>query len=70
MSTSSGTTETLYHLSPAGWVPGSDPPDRIETWRKIKHPDASVSWRCAWVDPKRTTAERDALRVEYQAFMA
>jgi hypothetical protein len=26
-------TETIYHLTASGWIPGEDPPpDRIESW--------------------------------------
>jgi hypothetical protein len=64
------TTETIYHLSPVGWLPGVEPPDRVETWRRTVRSDTSVSWRCDWVDLKKSDAERDALRQQFYAFMA
>jgi hypothetical protein len=67
---SSGKQETLYHLLPTGWVPEGDPPDRVETWCRTVRPDASVSWRCAWVGLKKTLIEREALRLKHHAFLA
>jgi len=67
---SSGTQETLHHLLPNGWVTGDEPSGRVETWRRTVRPDASISWRCDWVDLKKTPTERDALRRKHHAFLA
>jgi len=60
--------ETIYHLTPRGWEPEPDPPDRVETWRRSVN-NGSISWRCIWVNLNRTPTERDALRQRYRAFM-
>lgn len=64
------TQETTYRLSPTGWMPGDEPPDRVETWRRKVGPDYAVSWRYDWVDRKKSNAERDALRRRFRAFRA
>jgi len=67
---SSRTVKTIYHLSPDGWVPGVEPPDRVETWRRKVSSDDRVTWRCDRVDLKISNAERDALRKQFHAFKA
>jgi hypothetical protein len=66
-------TETrvdFFYLTPTGWMEGTEPPDCIESWRRTLTDDHRVSWRCEWVDLHRTSAERDALREKFQAFLA
>ena len=60
----------IYHLTPAGWAPGGEPPNRVESWRRTVSHDERISWHCEWVDLRRTAAERDALREQFHAFMA
>lgn len=54
----------LWHLTPRGWVPGSPPSDRVETWLETRtSPDDSTpQWRLEWASPKHNEAERNALR--------
>jgi hypothetical protein len=62
-----GSVGNLFHLTPTGWETGIEPSDRVETWRRIVSDDGRVSWRCEWVDLKKQSNERDALRKKYQA---
>ena len=64
-----GNDESIFHLTPRGWETGDEPPDRVETWRRSISPDGRLSWRCIWVNLNVPTADRDALRERYRAFM-
>ena len=67
---SSRTVKTIYHLSPDGWVPGTEPADRVETWRRKVSSGDRVSWRRDCADLQKSNAERDALRKQFHAFKA
>ena len=60
----------FFHLAPTGWTEGTEPPDCVESWRHTVSDDDRASWRCEWVDLRRTKAERDTLREKFQAFLA
>ena len=60
----------FFYLTPTGWMGGTEPPDCIESWRRTISEDHRVSWRCEWVDLRRTKAERETLREKFQAVLA
>ena len=68
-------SETIYHLTTSGWVPGEDPPPyRIESWvRSVSqaspYSKEYIGWRCLWADEKAPRAERDKLRKKHGEFM-
>ena len=66
--------ESLYHLTPRGWIQGSvgsmwtahnktvEPPtDRVETWE----PPEENSWFIVWSSPEVSEEDRKALHVKF-----
>jgi hypothetical protein len=67
-------SETIYHLTPTGWITGNAPIDRVETWSRSVRQQSGwskeyISWRCVFANPAIPRAERNAVRTKHREFM-
>lgn len=67
-------TATDYHLTFTGWMSGSPPAARVESWVRVAVQESEdsrirVRWRPVWANPDIPASERAKIRERYRRFM-